>query len=254
MDAASTVVPPEAQPRSLYAVQFLEAVQLYNDHKYDECITLARYNLTDPTLPRYYHIKTLLLIVNAEEDWYPAERCRREAEDVYSMAQRLTTPEDEPALAALRTLRKDLDTVAASQEKEAPNVVDERFLVPGFDPENMEWESGEEEEEEEVVGVEEDMAVGTEQQGDEAIDSQQHGEEQQVVQGGLRRNRSHELPALEDVAARAPIVVPQNALPDDADTEAEPAAHTTNSRLAPRGPREPHYMMVTKSASMRRRH
>ncbi|KAK3631488.1 hypothetical protein LTR56_016852 [Elasticomyces elasticus] len=107
--------------------------------------------------------RTLLLIANAEENWYPAERCRREAEDVYLMAQRLTTPEDEVALATLRALRENLDTVAASQQREAPSKVDERFLVPGFDPENMdmEWESGEEEEK--------DMAVGASATGAEGV-------------------------------------------------------------------------------------
>ncbi|KAK4893272.1 hypothetical protein LTR27_008395 [Elasticomyces elasticus] len=254
--AASTVVQSKAQPRSLYAIQYLEAVQLFNNNKFDECIEAARYTLNDPTLPRYYHIKTLLLIANAEENWYPAKRCRREAEDVYAMAQRLTSPEDEPALAALRALRKDLDAVATSQEKEAPNVVDERFLVPGLDLENMdmEWESNEEEEEDKAVGASATVAegaaasresfekrkAGPEQRGEEAVESQQHGEEQQVLQGGLKRNRSHELPALEEpMAARAPIVVSQLALPlpEDADAEAEPgasitpgpAAHTTHS-------------------------
>ncbi|KAK5676719.1 hypothetical protein LTS10_010482 [Elasticomyces elasticus] len=99
------------------------------------------------------------------------------------MAQRLTTPENEPELSALRTLRKDLDAVAASQQKEAPSVVDERFLAPGFDPESMdlEWESG---------GEEEDKAVGASAAGAEgvaasreSIEERKAGPEQQAEAG-----------------------------------------------------------------------
>ncbi|KAK5703057.1 hypothetical protein LTR97_004003 [Elasticomyces elasticus] len=151
----STAAQPEQPPRSLYKVQYVKAIKLFNNKKFDECIEAARYTLNDPTLPRYYHIKSLLLIANAEEDWYPAERCRREAEDV-----------KRARLSVLRTLRKDLNAVAASLQKEAPSVVDERFLLPGFDPENMdmEWESGEEEREDN-----EDKTVGASATGAEDV-------------------------------------------------------------------------------------
>ncbi|KAK5730313.1 hypothetical protein LTR15_000250 [Elasticomyces elasticus] len=152
----STTAEPEQPPRSLYNVQYVEAVKSFNNNKFDECIEAARYTLNDPTLPRYYHVKTLLLIANAEEDWYPAERCRREAEDVYAMAQRLTTPEKEATLATLRILRKDLDAVAASQQREAPSDVDER----------LSWESSEEEEEQEE---EKGKAVGASVTGAEGL-------------------------------------------------------------------------------------
>ncbi|KAK5702473.1 hypothetical protein LTR17_022270 [Elasticomyces elasticus] len=234
----STTAQPETPFQSLYSTLFLDAVKLYNAHKFDDCIEAARDILKDPTLPRYYRIKTLLAITNAEENWYPAERCRREAEDVHLMGQRLTTPENEAALDWPHFV------LSASQQREAPSEVDERFLVPGFDPNDVEWNDEEVEEqrkEEKAVGAEgaaasrkwfEEKKAGPEQRGEEGVNSQQYSEDQQVIQGGLERNRSHELPAIhgeEPAAAKAPIVVPQLALPlpEDADAAAEPGAHVT---------------------------
>ncbi|KAK5702172.1 hypothetical protein LTR17_022546 [Elasticomyces elasticus] len=75
------------------------------------------------------------------------------------MAQRLSFAENEAALATLRTLRRDLDAVTASQQREAPSEVDERFLVPGFDPNDVE-QNEEEWKEDKAVGASATFAEG----------------------------------------------------------------------------------------------
>lgn len=57
----------------LYAQQFKECYLLYEQEKYDECIASAKLNLSDPTLPIYFKIKTLVTLANAEEDWEATE-------------------------------------------------------------------------------------------------------------------------------------------------------------------------------------
>lgn len=73
-------------------------------------LTLShRYNLTDPTLPRYFQIKNLILIVSSEHDWAAAEQRRLEAERVYSMSLSLTKKKEVAELQALAALREELD-------------------------------------------------------------------------------------------------------------------------------------------------
>jgi hypothetical protein len=57
----------------LYAIQFEECYTLYQQEKFTECIAAAKFNMTDPTLPPYILMKTLILIANAEDDWEAAE-------------------------------------------------------------------------------------------------------------------------------------------------------------------------------------
>ena len=59
--------------KDLYAIQFEECYALYQEEKFTECIKAAKFNLSDPTVPRYIVIKTLILIANAEDDWEAAE-------------------------------------------------------------------------------------------------------------------------------------------------------------------------------------
>jgi hypothetical protein len=68
---------------SLYRTQYLKAVKLFDEDNFEECIEAARYNLTNNALPHYYRMKNLLLIAGAEEDRYPAERCRLQAEQIW---------------------------------------------------------------------------------------------------------------------------------------------------------------------------
>jgi hypothetical protein len=57
----------------LHAQQFKECYLLYEQEKYDECIASAKLNLSDPTLPIYFKIKTLVTLANAEEEWEDTE-------------------------------------------------------------------------------------------------------------------------------------------------------------------------------------
>ena len=66
----NTTVTANAEPKSLYAQQYFEAVDLYEQEQFDKCLELLRYNLTDPTLPRYFIIKSHMLITGVEDNWY----------------------------------------------------------------------------------------------------------------------------------------------------------------------------------------
>ena len=95
--ASATI--PEIPEDHLCAIRFQECYELYQQEKFTECVAAARFNLTDPTLPRYTRIKTLTVIANAEDDWEAAEvgqviftlmlhtnnfqECRVEAERLY---------------------------------------------------------------------------------------------------------------------------------------------------------------------------
>ena len=82
-----------------------QAVNLMKDGKYDECIDCAKYNLTDPTLSRYWRIKNLLLIGKVTDDWYEGEERRRQAEHVWYVANRMTREDEHEAKEALQELR-----------------------------------------------------------------------------------------------------------------------------------------------------
>jgi hypothetical protein len=60
--------------RNLYYKQWHECKELYKQAKYTECIKLCLHNMGDPTMPRFFQIKTLLLLVSAEDDdWEKTE-------------------------------------------------------------------------------------------------------------------------------------------------------------------------------------
>jgi hypothetical protein len=59
---------------NLYFKQYKECEQLYDQGKYTECTRLPLHNMTDLMMPRYVEIKTLILLVGAENDsWKKAE-------------------------------------------------------------------------------------------------------------------------------------------------------------------------------------
>ena len=49
---------PKIPEDDLYAIQFQECYELYEQEKFTEGVAAARFNLADPTLPRYIRIKT----------------------------------------------------------------------------------------------------------------------------------------------------------------------------------------------------
>ncbi|TKA53487.1 hypothetical protein B0A55_12545 [Friedmanniomyces simplex] len=124
--STTTAVPSSAQPQPKCARDYLEALERFDAADWNECIRLAKCHLSDPTLPRY---KSVRLIVCAEENWYPAERCRLQAEDVYANAHRLTLASMSEYHEALQELRESLNELAQSQQKAAPPLVHERSLL-----------------------------------------------------------------------------------------------------------------------------
>jgi hypothetical protein len=67
-------------------------VALFEAEKYEACIGLAKYNLTDPTLSRYHRMKTMILVAGATDDWYEGEEgenYRRQAEQLWFATRRL---------------------------------------------------------------------------------------------------------------------------------------------------------------------
>ncbi|KAK4902763.1 hypothetical protein LTR27_000702 [Elasticomyces elasticus] len=135
----------------------------------------AKYNLTDPTLPAYFQVKNLLLIACAEDEWYPAERCRLQAEDTYANAYRRTPKNALEDCAALQELRESLDELAQNQQKAAPKVVYQRLLRYHHAGELEEPDENEDE------GEDEDMDMDLEYDDLEGkVDKGQLGGDQEV--------------------------------------------------------------------------
>jgi hypothetical protein len=58
----------------IYYEQYRECAALYNEKKWEECTKVALRNMANHTMPRYLQVKTLLMLVGAEErSWYKAE-------------------------------------------------------------------------------------------------------------------------------------------------------------------------------------
>lgn len=54
--------------------QYEQCRTLDEQEKYTECTNLAFHNMSDPHMPRYLQIKTLILLVGAENfSWHKAE-------------------------------------------------------------------------------------------------------------------------------------------------------------------------------------
>ena len=58
----------------IYYEQYQQCAALYDEGKWEECTKVGLRNMADWTMPRYLHIKTLVLMIGAEEySWYKAE-------------------------------------------------------------------------------------------------------------------------------------------------------------------------------------
>lgn len=53
--------------------EFNEANELYINDQLDECIAKARDLLQDPAIPRYHHMKTLVLLGSTLGEWEEAD-------------------------------------------------------------------------------------------------------------------------------------------------------------------------------------
>lgn len=60
--------------RDIYYEQYQECAALYDEKKWEECKKVGIRNMADCTMPRYLHIRTLILLAGAEEySWYKGE-------------------------------------------------------------------------------------------------------------------------------------------------------------------------------------
>lgn len=50
-----------------------ECCKLHDQEKWEDCIALSHHNLSDHSMPRFFKIKTLLLLTGAVDDWWQAE-------------------------------------------------------------------------------------------------------------------------------------------------------------------------------------
>lgn len=106
--------------------QYLEAV---NAEGLEKRLQVARLNLTDPNLSRYYRMKNLLLVAGAEDDWYERERSRRDIVEIWRTANQLTDEGDEPAQKALGEIREKLNDLTQRLHESAPVPIDESLLA-----------------------------------------------------------------------------------------------------------------------------
>ena len=88
-----------------------------------ECSTVAEKNLSDPTLPRYWIVKNVLIQVHASDDWNASEKYLLWAESVYTVGlfryqqQAKHSIDDE---VALQDLKESLDEARRLQEEDRP--------------------------------------------------------------------------------------------------------------------------------------
>jgi hypothetical protein len=60
--------------RDKYCEQYQQCAALHDEKKWEECTRVGLRNMADCTMPPYFQIKTLILMVGAERDsWYKAE-------------------------------------------------------------------------------------------------------------------------------------------------------------------------------------
>ena len=86
-----------------------------------ECDALAKKNLCDHTLPRYWTIKNLLIRVHATTEWHEAHKYLLQAEGVYKSALFKYQQKDEYSEAdeeVLNNLRNSLDEAQRVQQED----------------------------------------------------------------------------------------------------------------------------------------
>ncbi|KAG9601270.1 hypothetical protein KCU77_g4191, partial [Aureobasidium melanogenum] len=77
--------------------------------------------LTDPELPRYYHIKTLILLASANKEWRQKESLRLRAEHIWTESRRLHPKgQNTTTDSVLAELRESLDEFKTEQQKTMP--------------------------------------------------------------------------------------------------------------------------------------
>ncbi|KAF7194236.1 hypothetical protein HII31_04473 [Pseudocercospora fuligena] len=119
-----------------YAQGYQLAVRHFESKDFIGAVKLAKYNLTDLHVPRYWQIKNCILVAYGTDDWYEAEEYRDAGELAYSLYHKATEPSDRSHQEALASVRVSLDQLAKQQT----------FLKPTDEDDYLEFEdeSGEE--------------------------------------------------------------------------------------------------------------
>jgi hypothetical protein len=61
-------------PQDIHYEQYQQCASLYDEQNWEECLTVGLRNMAACTMSRYLHIKTLVLMVGAEQySWYKAD-------------------------------------------------------------------------------------------------------------------------------------------------------------------------------------
>lgn len=110
---------------------YCEAWQLYDDDKLEECIEECRKIVDDSACPRFYQVKTLVLLGSTLGDWEEAKMCCEDAEALWQATRQWYNGQwyngqetDEDVKELLAELRKDLDELTAILDDEGLNDTD----------------------------------------------------------------------------------------------------------------------------------
>lgn len=72
--------------------------RLYADEQIDDCVARARTLIAEPAIPRYHHIRTLLILVGAVPDWMEAWRFLQQAEVLWHLVRRFHAVGEDPKI------------------------------------------------------------------------------------------------------------------------------------------------------------
>ncbi|KAI4620138.1 hypothetical protein J4E83_005379 [Alternaria metachromatica] len=176
----------------LYRKTFEDAEALFDSGDIAGCISAAKHNLTDTTLPSYYIIRNCILLTGAVDNWDDGNEWRLAAESIYSDAlKRSTEKNDAKSLTVLQGLRKELDVWARQRERDF-----QEYML------EQEGEDDDEETDSETDGVELD---DTEEEAEMEAKGVELGEGNALLGGGdtqLLPIRGHQAPTASLVVNR----------------------------------------------------
>ncbi|KAJ4324427.1 hypothetical protein N0V94_001325 [Neodidymelliopsis sp. IMI 364377] len=123
--------------------KYEEALRAAEEHFYvnsEECIRLAKHNLTDPLLPPYYDIQNCILIASAEDMWEDADVWRRAARQAYrTFHAKASRANDTATLKEIGEARKQLDELDELLAEEFDAFLEEeRVDLPSTPPSEKE--------------------------------------------------------------------------------------------------------------------
>ncbi|KAI4719890.1 hypothetical protein E4T48_03880 [Aureobasidium sp. EXF-10727] len=108
---------------SNYEKDYKNASTAINAGNIDDGLATCESLLTDPELPRYYRIKTLILLASANKAWRQKEDLRLRAEHTWNESRKLHPQgQNETTDSVLAELRASLDELKTEQTETMPQV------------------------------------------------------------------------------------------------------------------------------------